>query len=102
MFSVCLGFGLSVVIWGHRESLHTLVDFKRFVCLPLMPAAALDGGGVSASGSTKVLRLVAEAVISFDAFCFSTSAPPIPWLGQENERPWVDGGGIGVGGRDEV
>ena len=74
----------------------TLVGLERFVCLVWL---SVSSGISSTSGSSGDLRLVAEAVISFVMFCFSTKAPPVPRFGCEKERPWEGGGGTieGVG-----
>ena len=74
----------------------TLVGLGRFVCLVWF---SVSSGISSTSGSSRDLCLVAKAVISFEIFCFSTKAPPVPRFGHEKERPWEGGGGTieGVG-----
>lgn len=88
----------SPIIEGLQGKLLTFAVLERFACLTLVLSAPADW--VSISESTRVLRLLAEAVICFETFCFSASSPPIPRLGRVKERPWV-GRGI-LGGTETV
>lgn len=81
------------------KNLLTFPVLERFGCfgLELSAASKLGESLISLSGSTVDLRFVAGAVICFETFCFSDSAPPVPQPTRSNLRALV-GGGVGVVG----
>lgn len=72
--------------------------FAGFVLELFSAGSDVDGDWISTSGSTRDLRLVAEAVICFETFSFCVSAPPWPRPGRVKERVSVgEGGTSGMG-----